>query len=197
MSSTPTLVPGESGPAMMGGPSIRGDAVQRGDKIFKALTSAAGILVLLIMASIGIFLIVKAVPALRVNSVNFFTSTIWNPDATPPAQPAFGIAALAFGTLVSSIIAMVLAVPVGFGIALFISHYAPRRLSALLGDDHRPARRRAVDHLRAVGPAVPHARSLDLMAWLNDHLGFIPIFKNTHGPLHPVDRPRLASCSPS
>ncbi len=45
----------------------------------------------------------------------------------PAAQ--FGIAVLAFGTVVSSIVAMALAVPVAVGIALFLTHYAPRRLS--------------------------------------------------------------------
>ena len=135
-------------------------------------------LVLVIMAAIGVFLVWKAEPALRADTVNFFTTQDWSPDAT---SAAFGIAALAFGTIVSAVIAMALAVPVGFGIALFISHYAPRRLAVLLGY--------VVDLLAAVPSIIfglwglqflmPH--SLGLMKWLNDHLGFIPLFDNTTG----------------
>ena len=86
---------------------ISGASVRRGDRVFGGLSKSAGILVLVIMAAIGIFLLWKALPALQANTANFLTSTNWSPDADPPA---FGIAALAFGTLISSIIAMVLAV---------------------------------------------------------------------------------------
>ncbi|HEY5247372.1 MAG TPA: phosphate ABC transporter permease subunit PstC [Dermatophilaceae bacterium] len=174
MSVAPVLDPGP--PA--GTSSIRGAAVRPGDKIFRSLSSAAGALVLLIMAAIGAFLIWKAIPALQANTASFFTTQAWTPDANPSV---FGIAALAFGTLISSIIAMVVAVPVGFGIALFTSHYAHRRVSALLGG--------IVDLLAAVPSIIfglwglqflmPH--TIDLWAWLNDHLGFIPLFKNTQG----------------
>jgi phosphate transport system permease protein len=130
------------------------------------------------MAAIGIFLIWKAIPALQADTANFFTTQAWTPDADPSV---FGIAALAFGTLISSIIAMALAVPVGFGIALFISHYAHRQVAALLGG--------IVDLLAAVPSIIfglwglqflmPH--SIGLMEWLNRYLGFIPLFKNTQG----------------
>jgi phosphate transport system permease protein len=160
------------------GSAIRGAAVRPGDRWFRRLSAGSGVLVLVIMAAIGVFLVWKAWPALRADTANFLTSADWSPDATPVS---FGIAALAFGTLVSALIAMALAVPVGFGIALFISHYAPRRLATLLGY--------MVDLLAAVPSIIfglwglqflmPH--SLGLMQWLNDHLGFIPIFHNTAG----------------
>src|SRR3954467_8728828 len=83
--------------------SIRGRAYRRADRLFAGLTRGAGIAVLLIMASIGVFLVWKAVPALRVNSVSFFTYQQWFPDpAESGAKPAFGIAALAFGTLMTA-----------------------------------------------------------------------------------------------
>jgi phosphate transport system permease protein len=130
------------------------------------------------MAAIAIFLVWKAVPALRVNTVNFWTYQQWNPDAQPPA---FGIAALVFGTVVTAVIAMVLAVPVGYGIALFISHYAHRRVAATLAF--------IVDLLAAVpsiifglwGLQFLMPRTVGLFQWLNDHLGFIPLFNNTQG----------------
>ena len=75
------------------------------------------------MAAIAVFLIWKAIPGLQANTANFFTTQDWTPDADPAY---FGIAALAFGTIMTAIIAMLLAVPVGIGIALFIAHYAHR-----------------------------------------------------------------------
>jgi phosphate transport system permease protein len=158
--------------------AIRGSAVRPGDRVFGGLTKAAGILVLVIMAAIGIFLIWKAVPALRVNTVNFFTYQEWFPDAQPPQQPAFGIAALAFGTIMTAIIAMILAVPVGYGIALFVAYYAPRRLANPLAF--------VIDLLAAVpsiifglwGLQFLMPNTVGLMQWLTDHLGWIPLFSN-------------------
>ena len=160
------------------GSSIRGHAVRPGDRVFRGMTVAAGALVLLIMAGIAIFLVWKAVPALRVNTVNFFTYQKWFPDQ---AHPMFGIAAVVFGTVTTAVIAMILAVPVGYGIALFTAHYAPRRVAAPLGY--------LVDLLAAV-PSIIYGlwglqflmpRSVGLFQWLNDHLGFIPIFDNRIG----------------
>src|SRR5262245_45518285 len=179
MTTTPTT---DRSPAASPGPGqgsgIRGHAVRPGDRIFRGMTVASGVLVLLIMAGIALFLVWKAVPALRVNTVNFLTYQKWFPDQ---AQPAFGIAAVVFGTVTTAVIAMILAVPVGYGIALFTAHYAPRRVATPLGY--------LVDLLAAV-PSIIYGlwglqflmpRSIGLFQWLNDHLGFIPIFDNRIG----------------
>ena len=121
--STTLEPPGTPAPPAARRPRITGRPVRRGDRIFVGLSRGAGILILVIMAAIAVFLIWQAIPALQANTANFFTTTDWIPDAQPAV---FGIAALAFGTVITSIIAMVLAVPVAIGIALFISHYAPR-----------------------------------------------------------------------
>jgi len=178
MSQTRAAPATPAGPDPQPSSSIRGASVRPGDRIFRALSVSAGVLVLLIMAGIAVFLVWKAVPALRVNTVNFFTYQKWFPDQP---QPAFGIAAVAFGTLTTAVIAMILAVPVGYGIALFTAHYAPRRVAAPLGY--------LVDLLAAV-PSIIYGlwgleflmpRSVGLFEWLNDHLGFIPIFDNRIG----------------
>jgi phosphate transport system permease protein len=163
-----------------GRPATAGrSVVRRGDRVFRGLSTGAGVLVLVIMAGIGIFLLVKAIPALRVNTVSFLTSSQWLPDSE--SGPKFGIAALTFGTAVSSIIAMCLAVPVGYGIALCLSHYAPRRPASVLAF--------IVDLLAAVpsiifglwGLAWLMPRTEDLWRWLDVHVGFIPLFDNTQG----------------
>jgi phosphate transport system permease protein len=90
----------------------------------------------------------------------------------------FGIAALAFGTLLSSVIALVVAGPIAIGIALYISDYAPRRLAKPVGY--------LVDLLAAV-PSVVYGlwgvwflvpRLIPMQRWLDHHAGFIPLFQS-------------------
>ena len=76
------------------------------------------------------FLIFRAVPALRADTVNFFTEQVWQPDSD---SPRFGIAAALYFTVLTSAIAIALAVPVALTSALFITFYAPRRLGKALG----------------------------------------------------------------
>ncbi|WP_163511930.1 phosphate ABC transporter permease subunit PstC [Fodinicola acaciae] len=105
-----------------------------GDSVFRGISTTAGTLILIIMAAIAAFLIYKAIPALAANSSNFFTTTDWFPDANgATGKPSFGIAALTFHTVITSILAMIVAVPIAIGIALFITYYAPRRVAAALG----------------------------------------------------------------
>jgi phosphate transport system permease protein len=140
---------------------------------FRGLSTAAGAMVLVIIVAIAIFLISKAVPALRADKANFLTTKEWFPN---DAQPRFGIAALAFGTVLSSIIALIVAVPVALGIALFLSHYAPRRLATPLGF--------VIDLLAAVpsvvfglwGRDVFLTPVRDFSVWLNHYFGWIPLF---------------------
>lgn len=157
------------------------EAVQRsagrtGDRVFRGMTLASGILILVIMAAIAAFLLWQAVPSLQANTANFFTTSQWFPDQSPPA---FGIAALTFGTIVTALIAMVLAVPVGVGIALFITVYAHARIASVLGfiTDLLAAVPSIIFGLWGLEVLMTHLQGL--MQWLNDYLGFIPIFKNT------------------
>lgn len=128
---------------------------------------------LVIIAAIAIFLIARAVPALRANTENFWTYEGWSPNE---AQPKFGIGTLAFGTVLSSALALLIAVPVALGIALYLSHYAPRRLGTALGF--------LVDLLAAVPSVVFGLWGRDVFinpvrdfsAWLNEYFGWIPIF---------------------
>jgi phosphate transport system permease protein len=155
---------------------ISGASVRRGDRVFGGLSKYAGITVLVIMAAIAVFLVWRAIPSLTNNTGNFLTEQSWNPDGNPPV---FGIAALLFGTLVSASIAMVLAVPVGIGIALFIVLYAPRRLASALAF--------ITDLLAAVpsiifglwGLQVLMASSEGVQRWMNDYLGWTVVFRNT------------------
>ncbi|MEU7697658.1 phosphate ABC transporter permease subunit PstC [Streptomyces sp. NPDC015492] len=155
-------------------------ASRPGDRVFSGLSRGSGITLLVIMAAIAGFLTYRAVLAISKDSTNFFTTFEWNPAGSPPV---FGIAVLAFGTVVSSIIAMAIAVPVAIGIALFISHYAPRKLAKPLAY--------VVDLLAAVPSIiyglwgaiflVPYLDGLN--KWLNEYFGWTYIFdKANDGP---------------
>ncbi|MFF7632200.1 phosphate ABC transporter permease subunit PstC [Kitasatospora sp. NPDC008050] len=157
--------------------SLKGNS-RFGDSLFFGLSAGSGILLLVIMAAIAGFLLYRSGMAISKDQTNFLTTFGWDPDNL--LKPSFGIAVLAFGTVVSAAIAMAIAVPVAIGIALFISHYAPRRIAQPFAY--------LVDLLAAVPSIVyglwgalflvPHLNGL--MSWLNDYLGWTYIFKTTH-----------------
>jgi len=95
-----------------------------GDRIFSTATIVAGSLILAVLAAVALFLFVQSVPAFLAAPDEFdsgftnFWEYVWP---------------LAFGTLWSAFLALIMAIPVAIGIALFISHYAPRKLSQGLG----------------------------------------------------------------
>ena len=93
-----------------------------GDRLFGGAATVSGVFVIVLVTLIAVFLIVQAVPALMDNSANFFTSRVWAPGGD---HPAFGILEVVWTTVTASTIAMLLAVPVGVAVALFITQYAP------------------------------------------------------------------------
>jgi len=175
--STEVEPPGASAPSVAA-VGIKGAAVRRGDRVFLGLSRGSGIVILVTMAAIAVFLIWKAIPSLQANTANFFTTSEWSPDANPAF---FGIAALTFGTLMTAVIAMVLAVPVGIGIALFIAHYASPRLASGLGfiTDLLAAVPSIIFGMWGIEFLTPHLTGLG--EWLTTYLGFLPIFQNDLG----------------
>ena len=156
--------------------SLRPDRPLRrrhGDAIFRTLVGGSGGLLLVIMAAIAVFLVIQAIPALKANSTSFFFTLKWEPDAP---QPSFGIAALAFGSVLTSLLALLMSVPVAVGVALSISHYSPRWLAGPLAF--------VVDLLAAVPSVVFGQWGLLYLVpnieapskFLHDYLGFIPLF---------------------
>ncbi|GGK57260.1 phosphate ABC transporter permease subunit PstC [Ornithinimicrobium pekingense] len=142
-------------------------AVRRpGDILFNGASLGSAVLILLILAGVAFFLVMEAVPALtapaeEISGGEGFFAYVWP---------------LVFGTVVASVIAMLLGTPVAIGIALFVSHYAPRRLGNGIGF--------VIDLLAAVpsvvfgmwGMAVFAPRLGPLYEWLSQNLGWIPIF---------------------
>jgi len=147
-----------------------------GDTAFRLSAKGAGILVLLLMAAVAAFLIIKAIPAVSQDKGNFFTSFQWDPQGTA----VFGIAALAFGTVLASLIALIIGVPVAVGVALFISQYAPRAVARPLAY--------VVDLLAAVpsvvfglwGAIYLSPNLIPLSKFLSHYFGWIPLFSSTN-----------------
>src|SRR5215467_5996280 len=165
--------PDGSGPPLGGGGALPRKKAWSLESGFRFTTSGAGMLVLVIIVAIGVFLISKAVPALKADHANFLTYKNWFPGDNPPM---FGIGALAFGTVLTAVIALLLAVPVALGIALCLTHYAPRRVATVLGF--------TIDLLAAVPSIVFGLWGRDyfvapvagLSKWLHKYFGWIPIF---------------------
>lgn len=159
-----------------GGPASAGVS-KAGDKIFLGLSTGSAWLIMVMLAGVAIFLIIKAWPAISAN----WTDSTQLQDRTSgntAGWSSFGeyVGPLVFGTLWSALIALVLGAPVAIGIALFISHYAPRRLAGVLGY--------LIDLLAAVpsivfglwGVFVIRDFFKPLNVFLNDTLGWIPLF---------------------
>jgi phosphate transport system permease protein len=106
----------------------RGQAQRLLDWLFRAATQAAAVLVLLVLTGILASLLIGAAPALRTFGFGFLFSAQWN-----PVTERFGALIPIYGTLVTSAIALLIAVPVSFGIALFLTELAPRWIRRPLG----------------------------------------------------------------
>lgn len=98
-----------------------------GDRAFRSVALASGVLVLVILALIAVTSTAKAWPAFSQEGVGFVTHDDWVPNLGH-----FGALALVFGTVASSVIALVLAVPVSLGIALFVVELVPPRWGRLV-----------------------------------------------------------------
>lgn len=160
-----------TGPDTSGSPGARTSLRRRGDLVFSGAALAAGIMILVTLAAVAVFLIVQSIPALssdtsgnQILEGESFLSWVWP---------------FVFGTLWSSFIALVIAAPIAIGIALFISHYAPRKLAGVLGY--------IIDLLAAVpsvvfglwGALTFAPMLVPFYKWLNENLGWIPLFSGT------------------
>lgn len=111
-------------------PAGRKTAGRLGDTIFEWLCRGAGILVLLILGAIILTLFIGGLPAFQAFGFQFLWSTAWNPVE---GRENYGAFISIFGTVVSSVLAIIFAVPVAFGIAFFLTELAPEWLKRPVG----------------------------------------------------------------
>jgi phosphate transport system permease protein len=115
----------------MSGVSSRARVIERlrlGDKVFRLLTKTAAIGVLIILGGVMFSLIDGSLPALRTFGLDFLLEQRWN-----PVTEKFGALAPIYGTLVTSFIAMLIAVPIGLLIAVFLTELCPMWLRRPIG----------------------------------------------------------------
>jgi len=147
--------------------SPRQGAVRRlGDRVFSGTCRGSGILILLILAGVAVFLVVQAVPAVTAD-----------PQAIDGGRGLLGyVAPLLFGTVLAAVLALLIATPLAVAVALFVTHYASRRLAQGLGY--------VVDLLAAI-PSIVYGfwgiawlapRLTPFYGWLEQYLGFLPFF---------------------
>ena len=106
----------------------RASGAGRGDSFFKGVALVAGAMVLVILGLITVSTAWQAWPAFQQEGISFVTSADWNPNTGQ-----FGALAFIYGTVLVSIIALAMAVPVSLGIALFTTQVAHRRLRTPIG----------------------------------------------------------------
>lgn len=148
-----------------------------GNRVFSGISTGAGILILVILAAVAAFLLIRAIPAFQASREDFADIDFML------GRDLWGfVGPLVFGTVISSTIALLVAVPLSIGIALFISHYAPRKLAQGLGY--------LIDLLAAIPSVIFGLWGIQwlqplvspLFSWLSENLGFIPLFTDYQAP---------------
>jgi len=141
------------------------------ERLFRAATLAAAVLVLLLLGGVALSLLVGAWPALAHFKFTFLTREVWN-----PVTDQYGALAPVYGTLVTSFLALLLAIPVSFGIAIFLTELAPVWLKRPVGV--------AIELLAAVPSIIYGIWGLFVLApilqahvqpWLIEVLGPLPL----------------------
>ena len=143
-----------------------------GDRLFRGMAWGGGLSVLAIMVTVGLFLTLRALPALRATGLRFLTTEEWQPDIH-----RFGIAAVLFFTVAIATVALIVAVPLATGTALFITEIAPRRFKQFCI---------AMVDLMAAVPSIVYGlwglfflqgHVIGLARWLSTWFSWLPLFK--------------------
>lgn len=147
----------------------------RNDHLFKWAVSIVAVFVLFTLAGAALSMLWGGRSVLATEGLNFFISTDWN-----PVENKYGALVPIYGTIVTALIAMVIAVPISFGIAFFLTEVAPRWLRTPVGT--------AIELLAGIPSIIygmwgffilmPVMRET-VIPWLNDNIGPLPII----GPL--------------
>lgn len=166
VTTIPVLLPAARGEVQ---PRALNTRLGRSDRIFFRGASASGMLVLLVMVAVGVFLAVQATQALRATGISFLSTAEWQPD-----RGQFGIAAVMLGTVLIALVAVLIALPIAMGTALFITEVAPIWLRSWLV---------ALVDLMAAVPSVVYGlwglfflqgNVIGLSRWLNTWFSWIP-----------------------
>jgi phosphate transport system permease protein len=145
----------------------------KGDTIFRAILLAAAAAILLIVTAIIVMMMQNSLPTIRQFGFSFLTSSEWN-----PSTGAYGALPFIYGTVVSSLIAVVISVPISLGIAIFLTEQASVRVARPIAFlvELLAAIPSVVYGLWGIFVLAPFVREY-LGAFLQTYLGFIPFFQ--------------------
>ena len=152
-------------------PSGRDVRDARNDRLFRRTLAAAVVFVLVALAGAALSMLWGGREVLAHEGLGFFFSSEWN-----PVENRYGALAPIYGTVVTAVIAMLIGVPVSFGIALFLTEVAPRWLRGPVGT--------AIELLAGIPSIIYGMWGLFVLVpvmtehvtpWLNDHLGTLPL----------------------
>ncbi len=179
--STTGELPAAAGPAALGarGDDVRAEArlptgrgFHLGDRVFSGAATTFGLVVLGLPVLMVLALLFASRLSLSKFGLGFLTGTTWD-----PVKEQFGAWPFIYGTVVSSLLALVIAVPVSLGVAIFLSELAPKALKKPLGF--------LVELLAAIPSVIygfwgifvllPWLRET-IEPWLIEHVGFLPLF---------------------
>ena len=149
------------------------------DRLFRGMALGSGLVSFAIIGGTLIFLASYAWPAIRSQGLGFLTSSVWSPASE---KPVFGIFGLITGTVQLAVVALVVAVPISFALALFMHEYAPRWLRRPMAN--------VVDFMAAMpsvifglwGFYVLQNPLRGVAIWLGDNLSVVPLFKRPEDP---------------
>ncbi|CAA9346975.1 MAG: Phosphate transport system permease protein PstC [uncultured Frankineae bacterium] len=147
-------------------PAARSQTPRRlGDRVFSGLSTSAGVLILITLAGVALFLVTESLPVLSADAADL-----------PEGGFLDYLLPLLFGTVLAAVLALLFATPLAIGIALFISHYAPRRVARTLGylTDLLAAIPSVIYGLWGANVLAPYV--VPTYGWLEANLGFLPFF---------------------
>lgn len=153
---------------------ISGHRGHAGDIVFPRLTLVFALIIVGVLAGFLVVLNIDALPAIRHFGLSFFTTSTWD-----PVKKIFGALPSVYGTLVTSAIALLIAVPISLGAAIFLVEVAPPWLRGPVSFliEMLAAIPSIIIGLWGLVVLVPAIKPVEV--WLSSHLRFLPIFKGT------------------
>lgn len=171
-----TILPDAPAPAPADGASTLLGS-RRGDRLFRGVLTVAALAVPVLMAFLVYELYVGAELAIHRYGLGFVTGNVWDPVAEE-----FGAGPLIFGTLLSSLLALVIAVPLSLGVAIYLTEFAPRAVRQPIAFiiELLAAIPSVVYGLWGIFVLIPLLKA-HVFPFLRDALGFLPFFQ---GPIY-------------
>jgi phosphate transport system permease protein len=172
MAASAELLEGAPGPGLADEPRQIDPGRATVDRVFHITARSIGILVLVLTASIGLFLGYQSIPTLHAYGLRFFTEQQWVPN-----RNILGLAAVLTGTVEVALVALTIGFPLALLTALYITEYSPLRLRSSLV---------ALVDLMAGVPSIVFGlwavfllepRAIYVSRWLSQYLGWLPIFR--------------------